>query len=279
MVTGKRFTACNSSFFLHPLTQKPLCHQIYIAALPVWNFILPIYSFWHFDDFTWGATRRVHGDKANEGHTEDDGDFDSSQVIMRKWEEWEALRWGRRKGPIRMTLITPSNASTMEESKRPTPVSPLSPTFLDRQKFGSSSPAASVRTSNEKDRRRRSMPVYMTPTLNRSREFRPPTSGQAVDFQAYRMSTDFSTAKQGALKSEGYFGPQSMVSLAPQAQDTESSSVTVGSLSIYSRRPSEATNASGFGSEGASNENDHYSGEEWTSEVASTLQQVLQKHR
>ncbi|KAG2185441.1 hypothetical protein INT44_002232, partial [Umbelopsis vinacea] len=188
-------------------------HQIYILALPVWNFLLPIYAFWHFDDFTWGATRRVHGDKANEGHAEDDGDFDSSQIIMRKWEEWEALRWGRRKGPLRMTLITPSNASTMEESKRPTPVSPLSPTFLDRQKFGSSSPAASVRTSNEKDRRRRSMPVYMTPTLNRSREFRPAASAQGVDFQTYRMSEDFSTAKEGALKSEGYFGPQSMVSL------------------------------------------------------------------
>lgn len=221
----------------------------------------------------------MHGDKANEGHAEDDGDFDSSQVIMRKWEEWEALRWGRRKGPIRMTLITPSNASTMDESKRATPVSPLSPTFLDRQKFGSSSPAASVRTSNEKDRRRRSVPVYMTPSLNRSREFRTPNSPPAQDFHSYRMSTDFTTAKQSAMKSEGYFGPQSAVSLAPQMQDAESSSVTVGSLSIYSRRLSEATNATGLGSEGASNENDHYPAEEWTSDVASTLQQVLQQHR
>ena len=30
---------------------------IYLIALPVWNFILPVYAFWHFDDFSWGETR------------------------------------------------------------------------------------------------------------------------------------------------------------------------------------------------------------------------------
>lgn len=32
---------------------------IYLLALPVWNFILPVYAFWHFDDFSWGETRWV----------------------------------------------------------------------------------------------------------------------------------------------------------------------------------------------------------------------------
>lgn len=32
---------------------------IYLVALPVWNFILPLYAFWHFDDFSWGETRFV----------------------------------------------------------------------------------------------------------------------------------------------------------------------------------------------------------------------------
>lgn len=31
--------------------------MIYLVALPVWNFILPVYAFWHFDDFSWGETR------------------------------------------------------------------------------------------------------------------------------------------------------------------------------------------------------------------------------
>jgi len=30
---------------------------IYLLALPIWNFVLPVYSFWHFDDFSWGETR------------------------------------------------------------------------------------------------------------------------------------------------------------------------------------------------------------------------------
>jgi chitin synthase len=29
----------------------------YLIALPIWNFVLPVYSFWHFDDFSWGETR------------------------------------------------------------------------------------------------------------------------------------------------------------------------------------------------------------------------------
>ena len=36
-----------------------------MLALPIWNFILPIYSFWHFDDFTWGETRKVNGGDVN----------------------------------------------------------------------------------------------------------------------------------------------------------------------------------------------------------------------
>ena len=33
---------------------------IYLAALPIWNFVLPVYAFWHFDDFSWGETRYDH---------------------------------------------------------------------------------------------------------------------------------------------------------------------------------------------------------------------------
>lgn len=33
--------------------------MVYLIALPIWNFILPVYAFWHFDDFSWGETRYV----------------------------------------------------------------------------------------------------------------------------------------------------------------------------------------------------------------------------
>lgn len=30
---------------------------VYLLALPIWNFVLPVYAFWNFDDFSWGETR------------------------------------------------------------------------------------------------------------------------------------------------------------------------------------------------------------------------------
>ena len=43
---------------------------IYLMALPIWNFVLPVYAFWHFDDFTWGQTRKVDG--GDKGHDHND---------------------------------------------------------------------------------------------------------------------------------------------------------------------------------------------------------------
>ena len=34
----------------------------YIIAVPVFSFMLPLYSFWRMDDFSWGATRIVLGE-------------------------------------------------------------------------------------------------------------------------------------------------------------------------------------------------------------------------
>ena len=35
----------------------------YILAIPAFSFFLPLYSFWKMDDFSWGATRVVMGEK------------------------------------------------------------------------------------------------------------------------------------------------------------------------------------------------------------------------
>lgn len=63
---------------------------IYIMALPVWNFALPLYAFWHFDDFSWGETRKVEGGEAN--HGEKVGIFDEKSLVMKSWVEWEIER-------------------------------------------------------------------------------------------------------------------------------------------------------------------------------------------
>lgn len=60
---------------------------IYLIALPIWNFVLPTYSYWKFDDFSWGETRTVVGDKGD--HSAVEGVFDSSSIVMKRWREWE----------------------------------------------------------------------------------------------------------------------------------------------------------------------------------------------
>ncbi|KAF8945102.1 Chitin synthase, class 3 [Haplosporangium gracile] len=64
---------------------------MYLLSLPIWNFVLPVYAFWHFDDFTWGETRKVQGegDPKADVHGGKEGEFDSSKIVMKKWCEFE----------------------------------------------------------------------------------------------------------------------------------------------------------------------------------------------
>ncbi|KAF9283838.1 hypothetical protein BGZ74_001841, partial [Mortierella antarctica] len=65
---------------------------VYLLALPVWNFILPLYAYWHFDDFSWGETRKVAGEAKGEAHGNADGNFDSSKVPLKRWDDYEKAR-------------------------------------------------------------------------------------------------------------------------------------------------------------------------------------------
>ncbi|KAI8976830.1 chitin synthase-domain-containing protein [Pilobolus umbonatus] len=63
---------------------------VYLISLPIWNFVLPAYAYWHFDDFSWGQTRIVEGanEKKNEDHGRREGNFDSKGIVMKRFEEW-----------------------------------------------------------------------------------------------------------------------------------------------------------------------------------------------
>ncbi|OAV96111.1 hypothetical protein PTTG_02136 [Puccinia triticina 1-1 BBBD Race 1] len=68
---------------------------IYLLAYPIWSFFLPIYSFWHFDDFSWGNTRMVVGEGKNKkvlADTDDVG-FDPSVIPLRKFSDYQAAMW------------------------------------------------------------------------------------------------------------------------------------------------------------------------------------------
>lgn len=61
---------------------------IYLLSLPIWNFVLPAYAFWKFDDFSWGETRKTDGE-SRKTKEEQAGEFDSSQITMKRWAEFE----------------------------------------------------------------------------------------------------------------------------------------------------------------------------------------------
>ncbi|KAJ3406317.1 hypothetical protein HDV05_006066, partial [Chytridiales sp. JEL 0842] len=93
---------------------------VHILALPVWQFILPLYSFWNFDDFSWGATRQVDGQKESKGgHLEDNDGKEEEEavkmVLFKKWEEYESA-WRKsiiRRSTMETTLVVPSERATV----------------------------------------------------------------------------------------------------------------------------------------------------------------------
>lgn len=66
---------------------------IYILATPVFACALPLYSFWHMDDFSWGNTRVVTGESGQMVLVSDEGKFDPASIPKKRWEEYQAEMW------------------------------------------------------------------------------------------------------------------------------------------------------------------------------------------
>ena len=64
---------------------------IYLLSLPLWNFVLPTYAYWKFDDFSWGDTRKTATEVKGNG-IELEGEFDSSKITMKRWGDFEKDR-------------------------------------------------------------------------------------------------------------------------------------------------------------------------------------------
>ena len=65
---------------------------MYLLSLPIWNLVLPAYSYWHMDDFSWGETRKIVGEKKGDDHGDKEGIFDSSHIVMKRWVDFERER-------------------------------------------------------------------------------------------------------------------------------------------------------------------------------------------
>ncbi|KAF1808978.1 chitin synthase 4 [Eremomyces bilateralis CBS 781.70] len=82
--------------FLIVLTASRVSYVLYMLAylisLPIWNFVLPTYAYWKFDDFSWGETRKTAGEKTKKAGIEYEGEFDSSKITMKRWGDFEQER-------------------------------------------------------------------------------------------------------------------------------------------------------------------------------------------
>ncbi|KAL5497865.1 hypothetical protein ACEPAH_2796 [Sanghuangporus vaninii] len=80
----------------------------YIAAIPVFSFALPLYSFWKMDDFSWGATRIVLGEKGKKMIVHDEGKFDPRSIPLKSWTEYENELWDKESNHSIGSWVPPS---------------------------------------------------------------------------------------------------------------------------------------------------------------------------
>jgi chitin synthase len=74
---------------------------IYIIAFPIYFFILPIYSFWNQDNFSWGNTRIVIGESGKKQVVAVDNEaFDPRAIPLQRWDDYATINNlpGRRGG-------------------------------------------------------------------------------------------------------------------------------------------------------------------------------------
>ncbi|KAF9770741.1 hypothetical protein IL306_011654, partial [Fusarium sp. DS 682] len=66
---------------------------IYLMALPVYSIFLPMYSFWNQDNFSWGNTRVVVGEKGDKQLVaiDDDEGFDPTSIPLRRGIDYASM--------------------------------------------------------------------------------------------------------------------------------------------------------------------------------------------
>ena len=53
--------------------------------MPIFGFYMPLYAFWHFDDFSWGETRKVLGETKQHDHSIRDGSYAIGSVQLKRY--------------------------------------------------------------------------------------------------------------------------------------------------------------------------------------------------
>ncbi|KAF9225234.1 glycosyltransferase family 2 protein [Gyrodon lividus] len=151
---------------------------IYLLSLPIWNGLLPAYAFWHFDDFSWGQTRQVAGDKGGD-HGDKEGEFDSSHIVMKRWAEFERERRWRNGGQLRdSTVFDRSNRYSMASNSDTN--HPTSNGGVDSSTSESSPSVRHTADGGGRPRHDSSGPLVLPPPLSVSRTLTSGASASSV---------------------------------------------------------------------------------------------------
>lgn len=86
-----------------------------MIAFPLYAFLLPIYSFWHMDDFSWGNTRIVVGEKGNKKVVAgtDDEPYDDSMIPRKRFTEYQQEILAAGDAPRDTLLYEPTRDARM----------------------------------------------------------------------------------------------------------------------------------------------------------------------
>ncbi|KAK0460456.1 glycosyltransferase family 2 protein [Desarmillaria tabescens] len=80
----------------------------YLLAIPIFSFMLPLYSFWKMDDFSWGATRVVMGESGKKMIVHDEGKFDPRSIPLKSWNDYENELWDKESNHSIGSWVPPS---------------------------------------------------------------------------------------------------------------------------------------------------------------------------
>ena len=125
---------------------------IYILSFPIYSLALPVYSFWKQDDFSWGNTRIVIGEKGTKQiiAMQDEG-FDPRSIPLQRWDDYAAVNNlpGRRGGGnVEKAYDAPYSDNVYEMDEM-------------RSVYSSARPASTVLTGFQNP------PAYMPPHMSR----------------------------------------------------------------------------------------------------------------
>jgi chitin synthase len=161
-----------------------------IFAIPVFSFAIPIYSYWHFDDFSWGNTRIVMGDKGKKLVMADEGKFDPKSIPTITWEEYERTMYEEPGAYFDDNASVGSRGSHRSGHSQGT--------YYSQQSYNSRPGQYNAST-----------PSFMMHPANQSMRGASPSFGMSPSYPSSQSISGYGSPMMGQAAPQGQYRPQS----------------------------------------------------------------------